>query len=106
MKALFIPSEGTEHQEHFPEMAYLIEYLHEICSFYFKFPVAYKRIGILFMEGHTEKIRVERNFEDLLIQLSDFIDVGQPGDITCSGSHLEYIYIFFTGNFQSYVPYV
>ena len=47
-------------------MAYLTQQLHEICSFYFKFPVAYKRKGI------TE-IKAERNIEDLLIELSDFI---------------------------------
>ena len=47
-------------------MAYLTQQLHEICSFYFKFPVAYKKKGI------TE-IKAERNIEDLLIELSDFI---------------------------------
>lgn len=51
------------------------------------------------MEGHTEEIRVENNFEDLFIQLSDIIDEDQRGLITCSRSHLEY---FFTGHFQSY----
>ena len=51
------------------------------------------------MEGHTEEIRVENNFEDLFIQLSDIIDEDQRGLITCPRSHLEY---FFTGHFQSY----
>lgn len=49
------------------------------------------------MEGHTEEIRVENNFEDLFIQLSDIIDEDQRGLITCSRSHLEY---FLQGTFN------
>lgn len=42
------------------------------------------------MEDHTENITAEKNFLDLLIQLSDFIDEDQLGDITCSRSHFGY----------------
>lgn len=36
-------------------MTHLTEYLHGACSFYFKFPVANKMVGVLFMKGHIVK---------------------------------------------------
>ena len=53
-----------------------------VCLFYFKFPVAYKRIGILFIEGHAENIKIKRNLSN-----SRLIVEHQLFDITCPESN-------------------